>query len=165
MELIIKKRIIAWTDSFNVFDENGNKKYTVKAALISIGRVFRVYDQYNNEVGTIREKLIKILPCYYIFVGGEKRGYIKKCLSLFHPVYDIQFADLRVDGDIFSWNYDVYNNSGNLVATVRKKIISLVDTYVMDIIDEDYEMEIVMLAVVIEEITVLNGINDDDDDD
>ena len=156
MELVIKKKIITWTDSFNVFDEDDNKKYTVTADLISIGRVFRVYDQYNNEVGVVKEKLLRMLPCYYIFITGKERGYIKKCLSLFHPVYYIQVANLRVDGDIFSWNYDVYNDSGNLVATVRKKILSFVDTYVMDIIDEKYEMEVVMLAVVIEEITVLS---------
>lgn len=159
MRLIIKKKIIAWTDSFNVFDECDNKKYTVKADLISIGRVFRVYDEHHKEVGVVREKLIIILPRYNIFIGGKERGYIKKCFSIFHPVYDIQFTNLRVDGDIFSWNYDVYNGSGHLVATVRKKIISLVDTYVMDIIDETYEMEIVMLAVVIEEIMILSGGN------
>lgn len=68
----------------------------------------------------------------------------KKCLSLFYPVYDIQFANLRVDGDIFNWNYDAYNESGDLIVTVRKKMLSFVDIYVMDIIDEDYEM--VMLA-------------------
>ena len=113
-------------------------------------------------MGVVREKLLKILPCYYIFIAGKEKGYIKKCLSLFHPVYDIQFANLRVDGDIFSWNYDVYNENGDLIATVRKKILSFVDTYVMDIIDEDYEIEVVMLSVVIEEITVLN---DDDNDD
>lgn len=155
MRLIIKKKIMAWTDSFNVFDECDNKKYTVKADLISIGRVFRVYDELHKEVGVVREKLIKILPRYNVFIGGKERGYIKKCFSFFHPVYDIQFANLRVDGDIFSWNYDVYNGSGYLVATVRKKIISFVCTYVMDIIDETYEMEIVMLAVVIEEIMAL----------
>ena len=156
MRLIIKKKIIAWTDSFNVFDECDNKRYTVKADLISIGRVFRVYDEHHKEVGVVREKLIKILPRYNIFIGGKEQGYIKKCLSFFHTVYDIQFANLRVDGDIFSWNYDVYNGSGQLVATVRKKIISLVDTYVMDIINEEYEMEVVMLAVVIEEISLIN---------
>ena len=42
------------------------------------------------------------------------------------------------------------------MASVRKKIISLVDTYVMDIINEEYEMEVVMLAVVIEEISLIN---------
>ena len=141
---------------FNVFDECDNKRYTVKADLISIGRVFRVYDEHHKEVGVVREKLIKILPRYNIFIGGKEQGYIKKCLSFFHTVYDIQFANLRVDGDIFSWNYDVYNGSGQLVATVRKKIISLVDTYVMDIINEEYEMEVVMLAVVIEEISLIN---------
>ena len=98
----------------------------------------------------------------HIYCWKRERVY-KKCLSLFHPVYDIQFANLRVDGDIFSWNYDVYNENGDLMATVRTKILSFVDTYVMDIIDKDYEMEVVMLAVVIEEITVLN--DDDDDDD
>lgn len=44
----------------------------------------------------------------------------------------------------------------NMRLTIKRKIISFVDTYVMDIINEDYEMEVVMLAVVIIEITALN---------
>lgn len=43
----------------------------------------------------------------------------KKCLSLFYPVYDIQFANLRVDSDIFNWNYDAYNESGDLIDVSR----------------------------------------------
>lgn len=68
MRLIIKKKIIAWTDLFNVFDECDNKKYIVKADLISIGRVFRVYDEHHKEVGVVREKLIKVLPRYNILL-------------------------------------------------------------------------------------------------
>ena len=158
MELRIKKKIISWTDSFNVFDEYYNKKYTVKADLVSIGRVFRVYDEFGEEVGVIREKLVKLLPYYYIYIYGEESGYISKRISIFRPVYDIQYAGLRVKGDIFNWNYDVYNASKKLVAIVRKKLISFVDTYVMDIIDENYEMEILMLAVVIEEISLINKV-------
>ena len=37
MKLLIRQRVFSWTDSYDVYDENGNVKYFVKAEFLSIG--------------------------------------------------------------------------------------------------------------------------------
>ena len=36
MKLLMKQRVFSWTDTYDVYDEVGNKKYFVKAELLSI---------------------------------------------------------------------------------------------------------------------------------
>ena len=37
MRLLIKQRVFSWTDSYDVYDENENAKYFVKAEFFSLG--------------------------------------------------------------------------------------------------------------------------------
>lgn len=37
MRLLIKQRVFSWTDSYDVYDENENPKYFVKAEFFSLG--------------------------------------------------------------------------------------------------------------------------------
>lgn len=37
MRLLIKQWVFSWTDSYIVYDEQGNIKYTVKAELLALG--------------------------------------------------------------------------------------------------------------------------------
>ena len=34
MKLLMKQRVFSWTDTYDVYDEAGNKKYFVKALLV-----------------------------------------------------------------------------------------------------------------------------------
>jgi hypothetical protein len=44
MRLLIKQRVFSWTDSYDVYDENENPKYFVKAEFFSLGHQLHVYD-------------------------------------------------------------------------------------------------------------------------
>ena len=53
MRLLIKQRVFSWTDSYDVYDENENPKYFVKAEFFSLGHQLHVYDRNNHELGVI----------------------------------------------------------------------------------------------------------------
>ena len=55
MRLLIKQRVFSWTDSYDVYDENENPKYFVKAEFFSLGHQLHVYDRNNHELGVIRQ--------------------------------------------------------------------------------------------------------------
>ena len=71
MRLLIKQRVFSWTDSYDVYDENGNAKYFIKAEFLALGHQLHIYDQYNNEIGIIHQKLLTFLPAFEIEVGGR----------------------------------------------------------------------------------------------
>ena len=91
MRLLIKQRVFSWSDTYDVYDEEGNVRYFVKAEVFALGHQIHVYDAAHNEVGMIRQKLFNLLPVFEIETGGIKRGQIEKQFTLFRPKYDIDF--------------------------------------------------------------------------
>ena len=63
MKLLVKQRVFSWTDSYDVYDENENAKYFVKAEFLSLGHRLHVYDMAGNELGLIKEK---VMSAFYI---------------------------------------------------------------------------------------------------
>ena len=59
MKLLIKQRVFSWTDTYDVYDEEGNTKYFVKAEFLALGHQIHVYDRYDNEVGMVKQKLLR----------------------------------------------------------------------------------------------------------
>ena len=52
MQLLIKQRVFSWSDTYDIYDENGNQKYFIKNELISLGHRLHVYDAAHNEIGS-----------------------------------------------------------------------------------------------------------------
>ena len=50
MRLLIKQRVFSWTDSYDVYDEEGKPKYFVKAEFLSLGHQLHVYDCNRQEM-------------------------------------------------------------------------------------------------------------------
>ena len=58
-------------------------------------------------------------------------------------------GDFRIDGDYLGWDFDIYKN-GEKIAHIRRKIISLVDTFILDIDKEDETALVVAIAVALD---------------
>lgn len=149
MRLLIKQRVFSWTDSYDVYDEEGNKKYFVKAELLSLGHRLHVYDSRDNEIGMIKEKLMTFMPAFEIVIGGVRKGMIQKKLTFLKPKYEVEFNGWRVEGDFLAWNYDVYAG-GNSVIHITKELLHWGDTYVIDFADSADELMGLMLVVAID---------------
>ena len=67
MKLLMKQRVFSWTDTYDVYDEAGNKKYFVKAELFRLGHQIHVFDVSGNEIGMIKQRLFTLLPSFYSF--------------------------------------------------------------------------------------------------
>ena len=73
MRLLIKQRVFSWTDSYDIYGENGEKKYFVKAEFLSLGHRLHVYDAQDNELGMVKERLFSFLPTFDIEIGCVNR--------------------------------------------------------------------------------------------
>ena len=71
MRLLIKQRVFAWGDTYDVYDEAGNVKYVVKAEIFALGHRLHVYDASGKEVGQISQKLLTLVPRFEISVEGR----------------------------------------------------------------------------------------------
>ena len=149
MKLLVKQRVFSWTDSYDVYDENENAKYFVKAEFLSLGHRLHVYDMAGNELGLIKEKVMSLLPVFEIEVNGQTLGRIEKRFTLFRPKYDVEFNGWHVEGDFMGWNYDIYEACSPVVH-ITKELLRWGDTYVLDFANPADELMGLLLVITID---------------
>ena len=150
MRLFIRQRIFSWTDSYDIYDENGEARYEVRAAFFALGHQIHVYDKRapegSCEVGWIRQKLFTLMPTFEIILNGQVCGTIRKEFTLLRPRYHVDFRGWDVEGDMLHWDYEVYDR-GRTVMHISKEWLTWGDSYCLDI--RDPADEILALAVVL----------------
>lgn len=156
MRLLIKQRVFSWSDSYDIYDENGEPKYFVKAEFFALGHRLHIYDTFGNELGLIRQKLITMLPVFEIEIDGRYCGRVQRKLTFLKPRYEIDFNGWNAEGDFFGWDYEVYAG-GSSIAHISKELFHWGDTYVIDIAEPEHELMVLMLAIAIDAANCTNG--------
>ncbi len=151
MRLMIKQRVFAWTDTYDIYDEWGNKKYFVKSEAFRLTHQIHVYDLAGNEIGLVSQRLFTFLPTFDISIGGRNYGSIKKEFTFFKPSYSVDYGGWQCSGDFLSWNYDV-TSGGRTVAAISKQLFSWGDTYFLDIANSQDEIMALMLVIAIDAV-------------
>ena len=145
MILTQKQKIISWFDSYNIYDEKENIVFKVKGKL-AWGHKLEIYDRDDKYLGKVVEKVISLLPKYVFFTGENEIGCMKKKITLLKPKFELECAGWTIEGDVLQWNYKVTSGK-ELIMTCDKKVISLRDTYKLDIIDEKNALLCLMIAL------------------
>ena len=150
MRLCIKQRVFSWTDSYDVYDENGVARYFVQAEFLTLGHQIHVYEkQTGREVGSIHQRLLTFLPTFDIIVDGQSQGCVSKQFSLFTPRYEVDFRGWDVEGDLLGWDYS--GHQGNLeIMNISKQWLSWGDTYTLQYSNPAHEMPGLLLVLAID---------------
>lgn len=148
MRLLFKQRVFSWFDSYDIYDEAGNTVFTVKGQL-AWGHCFKVFDTYGNEVAMLKEKIFSFMPAFEIYIEGRYVGRIKKEFTFFKPVFNLDFNGWRIEGDIFQWDYSVYDGIYRIM-TVSKRCFNWSDTYLIDVYDDENVLSGLMIALAID---------------
>ena len=149
MKLLIKQRVFSWTDSYDVYDENGDKKYFVKAEAFALGHQLHVYDVSGRELGMVKQRIMVLLSTFDIEVNGVQKGNIQRKLTFLKPKYEVDFNGWRCEGNFLEWDYEVYAESCQ-IAHISKELFHWGDTYVIDIVNPENELMALMLCVAID---------------
>lgn len=149
MKLLIKQRVFSWSDTYDIYDEEGEVKYFVKAEFLSIGHRLHVFDRNGKELGIIREKVLSFLPVFEIEIDGVTKGQIKQQFTLLRSKYDVDYNGWYVEGDFLGWNYEVYSGS-EIVVNITKELLHWGDTYVLSFENPENELEGLFLVLAID---------------
>lgn len=149
MKLLIKQRVFSWSDTYDIYDEEGEVKYFVKAEFLSIGHRLHVFDRNGKELGIIREKVLSFLPVFEIEIDGITKGQIKQQFTLLRSKYDVDYNGWYVEGDFLGWNYEVYSGS-EMVVNITKELLHWGDTYVLSFENPENELEGLFLVLAID---------------
>ena len=149
MKLLFKQRFFSWFDSYDIYDESGNVVYTVEGKL-AWGHRLHILDAAGTHVGTVQERVLTFLPKFEMYIGEEYLGCIQKEFSLFVPSFHIDCNGWQVQGSFMEWDYSVTESSGAPVARITKELFQWTDTYVIDVADPMYALQVLMLVLTID---------------
>jgi uncharacterized protein YxjI len=155
MRFVLRDKLFGIGGDLMITDEHGRQVYFVDGKLISLGRRLEIKDPGSHEVlAVIQQRIIALLPTYEIQLPGRVHVTISKRISLLTDRLKIDVpgpGDLEVHGDIFHHEYAI-DRRGREIARVSKRWISLVDSYGVEVDEEEDALLILCSAVVIDEL-------------
>lgn len=153
MKLYVNEKLFSIRNKFYVRNESGDDVFEISSQIISIGDKTTIRNMKGNEIVYIEQEIFHITPNYKIYINNNLQCKITKKFQLLKNDYIIDNG-YKVDGDIFSLDFEIYNKENNKIGTVARKFFSIGDQYEKDIHDEkDVKM---VLAIV---VAIANDIN------
>lgn len=154
MRYVMRQKLFAITDDYNIADANEQDVYYVDGKLLSLGKNLSFQDMERCELAHIQQKLLNWGPTYEITHNGELVAVVKKELfTLFHCVFHVDepgHEALTAEGNFSDHEY-VFTRAGRQVASVSKQWFTFADTYGVDVSDGEDPVLILACTVVIDE--------------
>lgn len=149
MKLLFKQKMFTLLDCYSIYDESGKIVYKVEGQL-ALGHCLKIYDAYDTEVGMVKQRLLTLLPKFEMYIRGRYLGCISREFSFLKPRYFIDCNGWQVEGDLFEWDYTIFDATGQTVATVSKELMNWTDTYSINVIDPQDALCALMLVLAID---------------
>ncbi len=149
MKLIFKQRLLSLFDSYDIYDDQDQVVFKVEGKL-SFGHKLLIYNAHDELVGMIKEELLTFMPRFALYKNDQYVGSIRKVFQLFKPAYVLDYLNWSIEGEIMEWNYDIYDENHQRVAKIDKELLHLTDTYILDVANFQYALDVLMIALAID---------------
>jgi len=153
MRYQLRQKMLAFTDSFQIKNENGDAAFLVNGTVFSLAKQLALQDMDGNTLLSIEQQLMSWGPTYAITRDGTTIALVKKELfNVFSYRFNIDVtgaSPLQTTGDFSNHEYAITRDS-QPVAAISKQWFALTDTYGIDIANREDDLLILALAVVID---------------
>jgi uncharacterized protein YxjI len=153
MRYVMRQKILAWGDDFQIRDQTGRDVYIVDGKGVSLGDQLSFRDVAGTELAFIKQRLLSWGKTYEIHRAGTLVAVVKRELfSLFRHRFSVDVPgpdDLEAEGDFIDHEYQI-RRGDRVVATVSKRFFAWTDTYGIEVAEGEDDVLILASAVVID---------------
>ncbi len=153
MKYLVKQKIFALGDNFDITDESGMPVFKIQGKIFSFGNKLSVYDLTGHKLVYIEQKLLRFLPEYNIYKDSYLVAKVKKQLTFLKAKFDIEseYGNFEVEGDVWGYSFSILRD-GKVIAFVNKQLISFSDTYSVEVCEGEKDEFILALVIVIDQV-------------
>ena len=130
-----------------LYNEAGDEVYYYENRGLFLPRI-DLY-KYDVNIWHVQTRFSWVRAIYDLIYGSETVGTLNSRLQFIRSTLDIEGLGWRVEGDIFSYNFDIINENGIIIAHMDQKIFHMTQHFTIEIFDEDNEELIVLLVLAI----------------
>ena len=149
--LFTTSKVFTLHKATDITDENENVMYHSHTKFPSLHDKTDITDRNGNQVAHIERKFLTLHERHFITMSDGK--YFELSNELWHLVKDVSNIEglgwvLR--GNIAGLNFQLYDQKGQIIATISQKLISLHDKYCVDIYQADQEPIVIAILVTLQ---------------
>lgn len=153
MRYFIKQKVFSLRDKFNITNEQQDTLYQVEGKLISITNKLFLTNPTGDLVLKAKKKLFRIFAEYNIeSPEGNHLAKVKRRFSI-RPNFTVTANNrtLDVHGNFIAHSFNV-SEGGQEVVSIKKKLFSFGDSYVIDVHDTAQEELYLFIVIIIDQI-------------
>ena len=151
----VKQKFRIGGERFDIKDDRGEIAYQVEGSFFNIPKTFTIYDADNQKVSEIRKEVMTFLPRFEIQLSNGDSFYIRKKFTFFKDKYEFDNLGLRIEGDIWDWDFKLLDDRDQVIAGISKEFIRLTSTYNLTVYEDSYADLVISLCVAIDYVEML----------
>ncbi len=152
MKYMLKQRLVAFGNDFDVFDESGKKLFYFDSKIGGFRPRIIIEDASGRQIGLIKKKLFTFWPTYLLYDQSGLIAQIHKnnfALRKTFVIKPVGAPNIKVIGSFVEHNYHFYEG-GQKVAESSKKWFTGKDSYGIDVEKSSQLIPILSAAVIID---------------
>lgn len=143
--------VLSLTHEIDITDAQGNLKYHSESKMLSLHDKTYLTDASGREVAYIHSKAFSLHEWHYVdMADGLSFELSTELFHLIEDVINIEGLAWQMRGDILALDFQLFDQNGQIVATISQKMLSLHDKYCIDIYQPDYEKVAVAILVTLQ---------------
>ncbi|MEU0740097.1 LURP-one-related family protein [Streptomyces sp. NPDC006134] len=151
MRFLVYDRLLGFGDDYWIEDDRGNRAFLVDGKAMRLRDRWELKDPQGRVLIDIRQKMLALRDTLVIERNGEPLATIRrKRLSLLRNHYRVALADgneLDVSGKILDREFAI-EYDGELLAVVSRRLLTVRDTYGVDIVRDDADPALLIAVTV-----------------
>ena len=159
---LVKQKFRLGGERFAIKDDRGEIAYQVEGSFFKIPKTFTIYDVAGEQVSEISKEVLTFLPRFEIQLSNGDSFYIRKKLTFFRDKYEFDNLGLRIEGDIWDWDFKLLDDRDQVIAEISKEFIRLTSTYNLTVYEDSYADLVVSLCVAIDYVEMLESQSNND---
>lgn len=149
--LFTTSKVFTLHKHIDITDDAENIVYQADTKFPSIHDKTDIRDAAGNQVAHMERKLLTLHERHFVTMADGTAFQISN--ELFHIVKDITNIEelgWQLRGNIAGLNFELYDQSGDVIAVIGQKMFSIHDKYCIDIYKPEYEDKIVAILITLQ---------------
>lgn len=150
MKLQIKSKVVSVHEKMDVLNEEGELAYRVHSKMLSIHDKTQIDDAAGNEVAYLHAKAVSIHHVYYVDMMNGESFELREELTHIKDTIDIEPLGWQLRGkNILAYDFEIVDADEHVIAISHRDVVSLHDTYTIDVLDDAQADKVVAIFVII----------------
>ena len=149
--LFTTTKILSLHHHIDITDAQERIVYEANTKFPSLHDKTDISDAKGEQVAHIERKFLSIHQRHFVTMANGVKFEVST--ELFHLIKDINNIDglgWQLRGNILGLNFELYDETGEIIAVISQKLISLHDKYCIDIYQPDHEEIVIAILVTLQ---------------